>query len=182
MSGLIARVSCTLVLIVVIFQQEAKAMSLSESFPNNFCVFSNMEGLLTHQGIPAAGAKLTLQLYYYDEKMKPVEIISDSNGYFNFPSVWKKVGLKRFVPHETHASQEIKVHYKGNVFDIWVAGKHSFDEYSELEGRPVNFTCNLDDEPVRIDLDMKLKSGLIYTNCKWDSIKNKRHVGPISVA
>lgn len=144
-------------------------MSFSESFPNDFCIFSNMEGKLTLNGKPAAGAKLALKLYFYDEKLQPIEIVADEEGRFHFPSVWKKLGMKRFVPHEPHASQSIVVDYKGEEYKIWFFGKHNFDEFGELSGVPINFRCELSDEsvPVKLEID----TGLFVSKCKWDSIK-----------
>ena len=146
-------------------------MSFTDSFPNDFCIFSNMEGKLTLHGKPASGAKIVLKLHYYDEKLEPIETVADAEGRFHFPSVWKKLGMKRFVPHEPHASQSIIVTYKGEEYKIWYFGKHTFEEYSELNGVPVNFRCELTDESVPVKLEKE--TGLFVSKCKWDSIKQK---------
>ena len=144
-------------------------MSFSETFPNDFCIFSNMEGTITLHGKPAAGARLVLQLYYYNEKQNPIETVADEAGRFHFPSVWKKLGMKRFSLAETVATQDIIVYYQGEEYDFWSHGKHFLEEYSELSGKPVNFRCELSDKYIAIKLvpDTGSTAGI----CKWDSIQ-----------
>ena len=144
-------------------------MSFSETFPNDFCIFSNMEGTITLHGKPAAGAKLVLQLYYYNEKQNPIETVADEAGRFHFPSVWKKLGMKRFSLAETVATQDIIAYYQGEEYDMWYHGKHTLEEFGELSGVPVNFRCELSDEYVPIK--QKIATGLLNTRCKWDPIK-----------
>ena len=79
--------------------------------------------------------------------------------------------MKRFSLAETHASQGIIAYYKGEEYDIWAHGKHLLEEFSELNGVPVNFRCELSDNYVPIDLDVY--TGLLVSRCKWDNIQKK---------
>jgi hypothetical protein len=89
---------------------------------------------------------------------------SDENGYFSLPSMMRE--LKKVLPTQFMASQEIYVDYQGQTFHIWTMGKMSKKEYAELEGKPENLRCELTDDIVRVDSI----HGLLGTSCQWDSI------------
>ena len=158
-----------LFILFLLLVQGVQAMSFSETFPNDFCIFSNMQGTITLHGKPAAGAKLVLQLYYYNEKQELIETVADAAGRFHFSSVWKKLGMKRFSLAETVATQDIIAYYQGEEYDVWSHGKHALEEFSELNGVPVNFRCELSDKYIAIKLVPY--TGSTAGICKWDSIQ-----------
>ncbi len=44
-------------------------------------------------------------------------------------------------------------------------------KFGELGGKPINFRCELSDEPETVDLE----DALLMTSCQWDSIDIKEN-------
>ncbi len=134
----------------------------------NYCLFSAMEGTLTFQGKPAAGAKVVRHVNVNEEKGEPDFVIADDQGRFALSTVNRKI--RRVLPVEIVAFQDIFVHYQGQEYAVWIMSKHDKGEtYGELGGVPVNFRCELTDELVSVDA----KGGLLGTSCVWDSIREE---------
>lgn len=73
--------------------------------------------------------------------------------------------LRRLLPVQFVAYQDIFVHYNDKEYQIWGMGKMNKSEYSEFGGKkPENFRCELTDEIRRIDLEYEF----VGTNCTWD--------------
>ena len=151
-----------LVVILLTYSIKGEAMSLIKG--KEVYVFSAMEGTITYQGKPAAGAKIVRTVRWKDEKGESDSTIAGENGEFSLPPM--KRTLKQILPAQFLASQEIYVYYKEQEFHIWTMGKIDRNEYGELGGRPKNFRCELLDELERVEV----KIGLLGTSCKWDFI------------
>ncbi len=136
----------------------------------NYCLFSAMEGTLTFQGKPAAGAKVVRQIEV-DKKEKPDVVIADDEGRFSFSTINRKVRqsfLTEFV-----VRQELFVHYQGQEYKIWHMSKGGGPEYEEFGGNKlVNVRCEITDE---LSYGVEIENGLLVTSCVWDGI-NKAEV------
>ena len=131
----------------------------------NYCLFSAMEGTLTFQGKPAAGAKVVRQIEV-DEKEAPDFVIADEAGHFAFDTINRKIRQRL---GEVVISQDIFVHYQGNEYHIWALGKvGQITEYEEFGGRLVNARCEITDEMIGVEI----KNGVLATSCIWDAIDN----------
>lgn len=133
----------------------------------NYCLFSAMEGTLTFEGKPAAGAKVVRQIEV-NKKEKPDVVIADEAGHFSFGTINRKIRqsfLTEFV-----VRQEIFVHYQGQEYKIWHMSKGGGPEYEEFGGsKLVNVRCELMDE---LSYDVEIENGLLVTSCLWDGINN----------
>ncbi len=130
----------------------------------NYCLFSAMEGTLTFEGKPAAGAKVVRQIEV-DKKEKPDVVIADAEGRFFLSTINRK--LRQSFLTEFVVGQEIFVHYQGKEYGIWHMSKGGDPEYVEFGGKLVNVRCELTDELV---FGVEIENGLLATSCVWDSI------------
>ena len=140
---------------------EANGMSLFKG--EQVCIASGFEGRLTFAGKPASGARVVRKFNWKDEKGETEEAIADQDGRFSFPTHWDV--LRRWLPVQFVAYQDIFVYYNDKEYQVWGMGKMDKREYSEFGGKkPENFHCELTDEIRRIDLEHEF----VGTNCKWD--------------
>lgn len=147
---------CTLGVIGV----EAKTMSLFKG--EEVCVASGFEGRVLFKGKPAAGARIVRKFNWKNEKGQKEETIADEEGKFSFPSHFDI--LRRVIPAQFVAYQDIFAFYQGKEYRIWRTGKLDKSEFSEFGGKPTNFRCELTEALRRVDLDR----GFVGTNCYWD--------------
>lgn len=127
-------------------------------------VCSPMEGVITLDGKPAAGARVERSLSWKDKAGEKDSVRTDDQGVFTLPLKTDTLALGKFS--QLVINQEIVVIYREQEYLIWTMGKGSKDIYGELGGKPSNFRCELNDEMVRVDVP----DGLLGTSCKWDSI------------
>jgi len=59
------------------------------------------------------------------------------------------------------------VFYDSKEYSIWSMGKMSKHKYGELEGKPINFHCELTDEETPI----RFENTYLLTACQWDKIE-----------
>lgn len=125
-------------------------------------IASPLEGVITHNGQPAVGAKVERMLRWKDEESETHTVHADNEGRFELPLREDEVkisSLSRFVIH-----QKITVHYQGKEIPIWSLGTAHSELYGELGKKPENFRCELAAEPSTKELE----SGLLYTLCNHD--------------
>lgn len=127
-------------------------------------LFSPLEGKITFEGKPAAGAKINLWIKWKDAKGENFEFTSDENGYFQIPqqiTTYKETALAQIV-----ITQEITVEYERESYLIWTLSKTKTHLYGELGGKASNLSCELTNDitPIRTD------GVLMGTTCNWESI------------
>ena len=128
-------------------------------------ICSPMEGRITFNGAPAAGAKLERFVKWKDEDGQTDTTFTDGNGYFRFPIIKEKAKLPKLS--QFVIGQEIHVYFNGDKYPVWAKAKREKGLYGELDGSPVNFRCDLTDELAPVDAG----KGMLLTSCKWDSIE-----------
>ncbi len=144
---------------------ETKGMSLFKG--EKTCVASGFEGRVTFEGKPASGARIVRKFNWKDEKGETEETIADKDGRFSFPSHWDV--LRRVLPVQFVAYQDLYIHYKDQEHHVWAIGKMQKSEYSEFGGnKPENFRCELTDDEIR---GVTLEVGFVATTCFWDQSK-----------
>jgi len=125
------------------------------------CTFSAVKARITLNGVPASGAKVIRLAKLKKENIDTTT--TDDNGVFEFPAAFEN-SLKKFSPAEIVISQQIKVEYQGESYEIWANGKMDARENSELGGVPLDLNCELTDEAKT----HRTSASLILTNCKWN--------------
>ncbi|UZJ44456.1 hypothetical protein OOT55_17630 [Marinimicrobium sp. C6131] len=151
----------TLVATPLLLPQKGFAMSLFGK-KQSVVVASPLEGIITHRGKPAAGAKVEQFLRWKDENGETRTVETDKSGHFLLPAREDEVkisSLSRFVIH-----QKITVHFQGEQTVIWSLGTAHRELYGELGKKPEDFHCELTGEPAT----MEMEDGLLYTLCHWN--------------
>lgn len=152
-------------ILLVAYSLEGVSMSLLSHPEEEVVVSSPMEGKITFNNAPAAGAKIERLLKWKDDVGETDTTITDENGNFSLPIIKDKVTLSKISTFVM--AQEIRVFYDGKEYLIWTMGKRSKKKYGELGGKPTNFRCELTDE----DRPMRLERALLVTTCKWEMIE-----------
>lgn len=154
-------------IILTVYSVEGFSMSFLNHPEEEVVVSSPLEGKITFNGAPVAGAKIERLLVWKDDVGETDTAITDKDGNFNFPLIKDRVTLSKISTFVMH--QEIRVYYEGVEYPIWAKAKSDKGLYGELNGMPVNLRCELTDDFVAV----KAGEGLFGTSCKWDSIKIK---------
>lgn len=151
-----------LFLSLMVYSPKGVSMSLFKS--EEVWIFSPMEGVVTFEGRPAAGAKIVRVVKWQSDEGETDEVVTDEAGRFRLSGMTRN--LRQMLPAEFVAYQDLYVHYQGEEYHVWVMSKREKGKFGELGGEPVNLRCELTDEIERIEIDR----GLLGTSCKWDAI------------
>ncbi len=141
-------------------------MSLFTHPEEEIVLFSEMKGHITFNGKPVAGATIERWIKWKDEKGEKDTFTTGDDGSFYLPTIKVKAKLPKLA--QFVVTQEIHVFYQNKKYPVWAKSKREKHEYSELDGIPVNFHCDLSDDLVPV----KTKHGLLVTNCKWEKINS----------
>lgn len=124
-------------------------------------LFSKVDGQLTYENNPASHITLR-RIVECDGKTYEDIIETDSNGFFSFDALTKND--RAILPKEFVSHQKLIAEREGQQFLIWETVKRSEEENSELEGKKLDFKCEITDETRFVH--MMLHS--IGTNCTWE--------------
>src|SRR5690554_366734 len=105
------------------------AMSMFSENGQEVVLFSPIEGVITYEGRPAVGAKVTRSVAWKDNKGESETTTANEKGGFSFPQkkdVFKHHSVLQFVAH-----QQIFVVFEGKEYQIWGNGKLEKEEYAE---------------------------------------------------
>lgn len=138
------------------------AMTMFSGKTEKVVLFSPINGRLTFQGKPASGAKIIRWVAWKDKIGVEDIFYADENGNFQLPLKSENLritGLAQLVVH-----QKIEVAFNGTEYQIWGNGKMEKELFTEFGGEPQNLSCELTQEPDRVDT----KTGWVVTSCIWD--------------
>ena len=112
-------------------------------------LFSEVHGTVLRDGQPVAGAELVQKVIWSDDpgEIPPQRATPDATGAFRFPAIERGAGLRRMIPAQPMMLQTITIHIEGQQYLAWRYGKDSYDNRSELGGRPLNLVCELTRAP-----------------------------------
>lgn len=156
------------IILLIAYAFEGASMSLFSNKEEEVILCSPMEGKLTYNGKAVTNTKLERKITWKDDTEETDTTYTNDKGIFHFPlkkSIIKINPFSQFVVHH-----EITVNYQDKEYQIWTMGKLGKQIYSELNGKPVNFRCELTDELRRVEVE----DGLLGTLCKWDSIEEHK--------
>lgn len=155
------------ILFLTTYSLAGSSMSLFSKSEEEVILCSPIEGIITFKGKPVANIKIDRWLKWKDETGEIDSTYTDDKGQFSLPvkkEIVKGNALSQFV-----VAQEIRASHNEVEYPIWAKAKRAKEMFGELDGKPVNFRCELTDELVRVDAGR----GTLMTSCKWDSIKTK---------
>jgi hypothetical protein len=152
---------------LLILLYSTKGVSMSFFSGTDVVLFSPMEGKMTFEGKPAAGAKIVRTIIWKGDEGETDIFYTSEDGTFTLPI--KRANVRIPMLAEFVLTQEVSVFYADQEFTIWVKRKEELGKYGELNGKPTNFRCELTDEEVYLE-DF---NGLFTTSCKWDSIEKQ---------
>ena len=127
-------------------------------------LFSPLEGKITFNGKPAAGAKVKLWFAWQDKEGEFFYYNTDENGFFKIPghtTTYKETPLAQLV-----ITQEIIVEHEGKPYEMWSMSKMDPSIFSELGGEPINLRCELTNDLTTVRGNHSLGG----TACTWDSL------------
>ncbi|WP_250460114.1 DUF6795 domain-containing protein [Microbulbifer litoralis] len=137
-------------------------MSLIKTKEVDAVLFSEMSGIITYNGEPAEDVVLDLSVKWNEDQSVNQKLRTNSKGEFSIPKIEKRIETSPLV--QLVISQTIVATYKGVSYDLWIRSKRDTNEYTETEGKPKNFRCELTDPLIRIEVE----SGQLGTPCKWE--------------
>jgi|SRR5690554_1424098 len=156
-----------LVFVCVFLPIKGVAMSMFSENEQEVILFSPMAGKITFKGEPASGAKIIRLVKWKDDKGESDTVIANEKGEFILPI---KIDHFKINPiFQLVIAQEIRVLFQGNEFLIWARTKRDINEYTELNGKPTNFRCELTKE----FMPVQMEDGLFGTSCEWDSLEKQ---------
>jgi len=142
---------------------EGASMSLFSKEKHEVVVSSPFEGVISINGSIAPNAKIERVLKWGDEEDTET-VFTDDDGKFTLQVKRAEIEVNPLVQFTAH--QKIFVYYQGEKYQIWVMGKLDKELYAELNGKPVNVQCGLNDSIRRIESP----GGLLGTSCTWDGL------------
>jgi hypothetical protein len=154
----------TAIIILAAFTLEGVSMSFFTKTEEEVVLFSEMEGHITFKGQPVSNVKIERWIKWKDDVGEKDSVVTDSKGFFRLPTrkeIVKSSGISQFV-----VAQEIRVYYQSTEYPIWAKAKREKQEFSELNGKPVNFRCELTEELIPVNAGR----GTLMTSCKWDAL------------
>lgn len=107
------------------------------------CLFSEVNGVVTLEGKPVAGAELVRTAILNDKTYKDTAT-TDSEGRYHFDARFTR-SINSILPSEPFIYQKMIIHHQGKEIRAWEVDKRNYDIDGEIK-RPLNFTCELTDQ------------------------------------
>ncbi|PKF62714.1 hypothetical protein CW745_04645 [Psychromonas sp. psych-6C06] len=144
-------------ILLVVFSYGVYAVSVKQ------CLFSEMTGVVSFEGKPAAGVKLVRMVDY--NKKQYDETITDEDGKFYFPAIYRTNLIGKVLPMQFAVAQNIIAYKDNDEFLIWEATKMDPAANSESRGKPLAVTCELALEELS---GILVNGDVIISRCNWD--------------
>ncbi|MDH5778538.1 MAG: carboxypeptidase-like regulatory domain-containing protein, partial [Gammaproteobacteria bacterium] len=123
------------------------------------CLFSEVNGVVTVQGKPVAGARIVRTAKLGDKPYTDTTT-TDSRGMFNFKARFTN-SVNKIAPVEPRIPQKLVIEHAGKEHVGWEMSKHNYDTDGEL-GKPINISCELTNEETKQEIGYKI----IWGKCK----------------
>ncbi len=109
---------------------------------------SQVNGVLFQNGEPVPNATVTRSINWEwgNEQFNEVTTTNDQ-GHFSFPAKTASSFTAKIFPHEPVIEQKIVFTIGDSEYEGWTYAKHNYDELGELQGKPLNFICEINNEP-----------------------------------
>jgi len=143
---------------ILVFIAGISAMGMSDF--GKVCLFSEMSGIITLNGKPAANVRL---MRTAEHGATRDETVTDSSGNFRFPPMFKRTAAK-YLPQEFVVKQDIVAYYNNNEYKLWEGVKGAPEENVESRGKPLVVKCELNREVNHVSFG----GSVFFTLCTWD--------------
>jgi len=111
------------------------------------CLFSEINGVVTLDGKPVAGAEIVRTAIFKD-KPRIDKAITDEAGKFHFDAMYGHSLGKLINMFEMVIPQTMTIHYHNHEFLGWRTSKRDYHENAELDSdRDITLSCDLSNEP-----------------------------------
>lgn len=118
------------------------------AFSKTLYLFSEVNGIVLLDGKPVQGVEVDQEYsWHWGDKKDRKVTTTDAQGRFHFPLITGKSFTAGLLPHEPVIDQRMRLYYQGKEYQGWFHSKHNYDDLGELNGRPLNLVCDLNDEP-----------------------------------
>jgi hypothetical protein len=141
----------------IFFSSGANAVTIKQ------CLFSKMTGVVNLNGKPVANVRLVRTINYNKDIVD--ETVTDENGNFEFPAVFRNNYAGKILPMEFVASQLIIAHHEGKEYEMWSGVKRKPEENAESRGKPLVVSCELGLEE---KYHIWVNNSPISSLCKWN--------------
>ncbi|QLE83688.1 hypothetical protein FLM48_00440 [Shewanella sp. Scap07] len=132
---------------------------------------SEVNGVISQNGIPAADLAVTRSLMYIDGKDRIDVTMTDSEGHFHFPRKTIKSSIPNRLFSEDHVSQQITIESEGELLPLWVANHVGITEIPEFSRKLSSMACDLTDKRVTFQFENTNNEHLDHmasSICRWD--------------
>ncbi|SHF77423.1 hypothetical protein SAMN04487965_2669 [Microbulbifer donghaiensis] len=126
-------------------------------------VFSPVQIRITQNKEPLKEAKVIRRWEWNDKKGEDYAF-TNNDGVVSFSEIRQR-GITQLFPAEFVSAQQIVVVIEGKEDRIWSFSKRNPDKNSELEGTPLNLTCELSSEE-KMYRDF---GPALFTKCTWST-------------
>lgn len=155
-----------LILAVGLLLLNIKEANLGLLLKERVCIATGMAGVILIDGKPARNLTVQRKLRWKSDDWDNItQSVTNDHGEFSFATHWEDIRIKFMTqPVFTNRIEVLNVDIEEPI--IFTTSKIGLDEYSEFDGKPTNFKCELTD-PWR---KVKTKYGFIATNCIWELV------------
>jgi 5-hydroxyisourate hydrolase-like protein (transthyretin family) len=141
----------------IFFLSGANAVTIKQ------CLFSKMTGVVNLNGKPVANVRLVRTINYNKDIVD--ETVTDENGNFEFPAVFRNNYAGKILPMEFVVSQLIMAHHEGKEYEMWAGVKRKPEENAESRGKPLVVSCELGLEEEHY---IRVNGSPVTSLCIWD--------------
>lgn len=133
-------------ILTVLIAAVALFLVLQGSVMAKMVLFSAVDGVVTLNGAPVAGAKVRREFNWgMKDENGGDSTVTDANGRFSLPVITRRSWLA-FLPHEPVVQQTILIDVAGTSYKAWMYFKRNYDNNGELR-RPIRLACRLESDP-----------------------------------
>ena len=104
------------------------------------CLFSEVNGVVTLEGKPVAGAEIVRSAEINDKPYTD-KTVTDENGRFHFDAMYTH-SVNKILPMEPVIPQKILIKPQGHEYLAWEMTKHDYGINDEIK-MPIRLACEL---------------------------------------
>lgn len=127
----------------------------------NVCLFSEVNGAITLDGKPVAGAEV-VRTAILNDKTYTDTVTTDAQGRYHFDARFTK-SMNSILPVEPFIPQLVTIRFNNQEYPGWKMNKRNYDVNGEID-QPLNLSCELSEQP---DVKEQKIGPNVFGLCKW---------------